>query len=453
MTESIIESGRSFERDAELDRLENVVRDVLEQANRKGCSEAEASAHSSQGLSVTVRMGDVDTLEHTRDSGIDLTVYKGHSKGHASCADLSKASIRECVERAVDIARFTQADTANGLAEPDQMATEFPDLDLWHPVALDAEAGIERALAIEATGRSDERITNSEGASVNAGLGLSVCGNSHGFIGRSSGTRFGQNCVLIAGRGDSMQRDYSYDSRRSLDDLEDAETTGRTAAERTIRRLGARKIGTSEMPVLMSPEISRSMIGHLVSAVSGSALYRNASFLKDCAGQRLFPEWLTIRERPRVPHGQGSASFDGDGLATRDRNLVENGVLPGYVLSTYSARRLGLESTANAGGVHNLDLLPGGDGCEDPLAGIKEGLLITEVMGQGVSLVTGDYSRGAAGFMIENGKIAYPVEEITVASNLRDMFAGIRLAGSDIDTRGNIQSGSILIERMMVAGK
>jgi PmbA protein len=366
---------------------------------------------------------------------------------------LSEASIRECVDRAADIARFTQEDPCNGLPPADQLATEFPDLDLWHPAPLDAEAAIERALAIEGAGRSDGRITNSEGASVNAGLGLSVYGNSHGFIGRSGGTRFGQNCVLIAGRGDKMQRDYSYDSRRSLTDLEDPGTTGREAAERTIRRLGASKISTAQMPVLMSPEIARSVIGHLIAGISGSALYRNATFLKGSVGQQLFPEWVTISERPSLPHGQGSASFDGDGVATRDRNIVENGVLTGYVLSTYSARRLGLETTANAGGVRNVTLDPGGNGVDDPLASIQRGFLVTEVMGQGVSLVTGDYSRGAAGFLIENGEIAHPVEEVTIASNLKDMFAGIRLAGNDLDTRGNIQSGSILFERMMVAGK
>lgn len=453
MDESQLTSGRSFERDAELDRLEAVVRDILDQARRRGGTQAEVLAHSSQGLAVTVRLGEVDILEHTRDSGIDLTVYKGRSKGNASCADLSESSIRECVDRAMDIACFTQEDPSNGLAPADLLATDFPDLDLWHPVPLDAEAAIERALAIESAGRADERITNSEGASVNGGLGISVYGNSHGFIGYSSGTRFGQNCVLIAGRGDGMQRDYSYDARRCMDELENPETTGREAARRTVGRLGARKIGTTEMPVLLAPEIARSLIGHLIGAISGSALYRNASFLKDAAGQRLFPSWLTISERPRLPRGQGSACFDGDGVATRDRNIVEEGVLTGYVLSTYSARRLGLETTANAGGVRNVILEPGGDGVDEPWRHVKRGLLVTEVMGQGVSLVTGDYSRGAAGFVIEDGEFAYPVEEVTIASNLRDMFAGIQLAGRDLDTRGNIQSGTILIEKMMVAGQ
>ncbi|HKJ16366.1 MAG TPA: metalloprotease PmbA [Xanthomonadales bacterium] len=453
MTDTDISSSNTFDRDMELDRLENVARDILQQAARKGGTQAEVSAHSSQGLAVTVRMGEVDILEHTRDSGIGLTVYKGRSKGHASCADLSEGSIRECVERAIDIASFTQEDSSNGLAEADQLASEFPDLDLWHPSVLDAEAAINRALEIEAAGRSDQRITNSEGASVEAGFGISVYGNSHGFIGRNSGTRYSQNCVLIAGAGENMQRDYSWDSARRLEDLEDAEKTGAEAAHRTIRRLGARKIDTAEMPVLMTPEVARGVIGHLIGAVSGSALYRNASFLKDSAGQQLFPEWLLITERPHLIRGQGSASFDSDGVATRDRNLVDAGVLTGYVLSTYSARRLGLETTANAGGMRNVTLEPGGEGSDSPIKSIDHGLLVTEVMGQGVSMVTGDYSRGAAGFVIENGELVYPVEEVTIASNLRDMFAGIRLAGADIDLRGNIRTGSILIDRMMVAGQ
>lgn len=453
MTDIQRTSGSCLDREAELDRLEAVVRDILAQAVHEGCSQAEVLAHSGQGLAVTIRMGDVDVLEHTRDSGIELTVYKGRRKGHASCADLSEGSIRECVGRAADIARFTQEDASNGLAAPELLATEFPDLDLWHPVSLDAGAAIERARTIEAAGREDRRITNSEGASVNAGLGISVYGNSHGFIGRSSGTRFGQNCVLIAGRGDKMQRDYSYDARRNLDELEDPETTGQQAAERTVRRLGAHKIGTAELPVLLAPEVGKSFIGHLIAAISGPALYRNASFLKGMAGEKLFPEWVTVSERPQLPRGQGSASFDGDGVATREREIIRNGILTGYVLSAYSARRLGLETTANAGGARNVILEPGGSDSAAPLRQIKRGLLVTEVMGQGVSLVTGDYSRGAAGYLIEDGEIAHPVEEVTIAANLRDMFAGLRTAGADLDTRSNIQTGTILIEKMMVAGQ
>jgi len=440
-----------LDRDAELDTLESHVREALRLARQAGATAAEASAHSSQGLSVNVRLGAVETLEHMRDRGISVTVFIGRRKGSASSADLRESSIADCVRHALDIARFTQEDSCNGLADPDLLARHFPDLDLWHPVALDAEAAIERALRCEDAGRSDARIRNSEGAGFEAGLGMTVYGNSNGFIGRSAGTRYGQSCVLLAGEGDGMQRDYSFDSRRRLGDLESPEDTGHEAARRTIRRLGARRLKTEHMPVLLAPEVAKGLVGHLVGAISGSALYRNASFLRDQAGQQLFPDWLQLRERPLLPRGASSAAFDGEGVATRERHVVEAGVLTGYVLSSYSARRLGLTTTGNAGGARNLLLEPGGDSA-DPLANLQKGFLVTEVMGQGVNLVTGDYSRGAAGFRIENGAIAHPVEEVTIAGNLRDMFATVAAVGEDIDTRGNIHCGSVLISSMMVAG-
>jgi len=440
-----------LDRDAELDTLENHVREALRLASHAGATAAEASAHSSQGLSVNVRLGEVETLEHMRDRGISVTVFIGRRKGSASSADLREPSIADCVRHALDIARFTQEDSCNGLADPELLARHFPDLDLWHPAALDAEAAIERALRCEDAGRSDARIRNSEGAGFEAGLGLAVYGNSNGFIGRSAGTRYGQSCVLLAGEGDGMQRDYSFDSRRRLGDLESPEDTGREAARRTVRRLGARRLKTEHMPVLLAPEVAKGLVGHLVGAISGSALYRNASFLRDQAGQQLFPEWLQIRERPLLPRGASSAAFDAEGVATRERHVVEAGVLTGYVLSSYSARRLGLATTGNAGGVRNLLLEPGGDST-DPLGDLEKGFLVTEVMGQGVNLVTGDYSRGAAGFRIERGEIVHPVEEVTIAGNLRDMFSAVAAAGEDIDTRGNIHCGSVLISNMMVAG-
>jgi PmbA protein len=439
-------------RESELDKLETQVDEALRRARKAGASAAEASAHTSQGLAVTVRLGEVETLEHTRDRGISVTVFIGRSKGHASSADLRRESIDECVDRAIEIARFTQEDSCNGLADPSLLATEFPDLDLWHPAPMDADTAIARALACEAAGRSDERIRNSEGASVNAGLGMSVYGNSNGFTGRSAGTRYGQSCVLIAGEGESMQRDYSYDSRRNLAEVQDPEDTGREAAERTIRRLGARQLETGEMPVLFSTEVTKSILGHLIGAISGTALYRNASFLKDCAGEQLFPDWVNISERPCLPGGAGSAAFDSEGVATRERRIIENGVLTGYVLSSYSSRRLGLETTGNAGGVRNLLLEPGEYGDGDLFAKMCDGLYVTEVMGQGINLVNGDYSRGAAGFRVEDGKIRYPVEEVTIAGNLRDMFLGFSAAGDEIDTRGNIHAGRLLIGNMTVAG-
>ncbi len=442
----------SLDREAELDSLEVLVGEALRMAHKSGASDAEVTAHTSLGLSVAVRLGDVETLEHMQDRGISVTVFIGRRKGHASSADLRSESIESCVKHALDIARYTQEDNCNGLAESPLMATEFPDLDLWHPVSMDAESAIERAIACESAGRSDDRITNSEGSSFNAGMGLGVYGNSNNFIGRSAGTQYGQSCILLAGKGDGMQRDYSFDARRCLDDLESPEVTGREAARRTVRRLGARQLATAEMPVLLAPEVAKGIIGHLVGAIAGSAIYRNASFLKDMAGETLFPGWVNLSERPRLARGASSAAFDSEGVATRKRLIIDAGILTGYVLSSYSARRLGLQTTANAGGVRNLLLEPGGEGTADLLRQMQNGFYVTEVMGQGVSLVTGDYSRGATGFLVEGGQISYPVEEVTIAGNLRDMFFNMTAAGRDIDTRGNIHCGPVLISSMMVAG-
>ena len=452
MSDDSMVTQPTLNREAELDLLEGHVLDALRLAKKSGAGAAEVSAHTSQGLSVSARLGEVETLEHMQDRGISVTVYLGQRKGSANSADLRRESMEACVRHAIDIARFIQEDKANGLADPENLATSFPDLDLWHPVALDAGAAIERALACEAAGRSNDQINNSEGASFNAGLGLGVYGNSNGFIGRGAGTRFSQSCVLVAGKGESMQRDYSYDSRRCFGDLESPETTGREAARRTVSRLGARQLQTSEMPVLFAPEVAQSLVGHLVGAISGSALYRNASFLKDRAGDALFPAWVNIVERPHLLRGAGSASFDSEGVVTRERRIIKSGTLQGYVLSSYSARRLGLATTGNAGGVRNLLMEPGGEGTQDLVKQMGNGLLVTEVMGQGVNMITGDYSRGASGFLVENGEITVPVEEVTVAGNLLDIFSNVVAAGEDIDTRGNIHTGSVLISKMMVAG-
>jgi PmbA protein len=452
MPDSAMVTQQGLDREAESSALEAHIDKALRRALSSGAQAAEASAHSSQGLSVSVRLGDVETLEHMRDHAISVTVYIGQSKGHASSADLRRESIDSCVDRAMDIANFTQEDACNGLADPSFLATEFPDLDTWHPAVMDAEVAIKRALACETAGRSDKKITNSEGASFSAGLGFGVYGNTNGFIGHSAGTRYSQTCILIAGEGNGMQRDYSFDSRRSLDDLEPAEQTGFEAARRTVRRLGSRQLETSEMPVLLSPEVAKSVMGNLIGAISGTALYRNASFLKDMAGERLFPDWMNISEHPHLKRGAGSAAFDGEGVATGERKIIDSGVLQGYVLSSYSARRLGLETTGNSGGVRNLLVQPGGTGNGNLVKSMENGLYVTEVMGQGVSLVTGDYSRGASGFKIENGEIGFPVEEVTIAGNLLEIFLNIVAAGDKIDTRGNIHCGPILISSMTVAG-
>lgn len=443
----------------ELDRLAELAEDVIQRARAAGASQAEVSASIDTGLNVNVRLGEVETVEHTRDRGFGLTVYFGKRKGSASTADLNADSIQATLDQACAIARYTEEDPASGLADAARMATQFPELDLWHPWSIDTADAIALGQQIEAAGRAHAGITNSDGASVQLGESLSVYANSHGFVGRERGTRHSLSLALIAGDDAGMQRDYWYDSVRSADDFMDAKALGDKAAERTLARVGARRLATQQASVLFVPEIARSLIGHMVGAVSGGALYRRASFLLDHAGKQIMPSWLTIVERPHLPRGQGSGNFDAEGVATRDNALIENGVLARYVLGSYSARKLGLASTGNAGGIHNLVVEPGhGDGGKaDDFNGMLRrlgtGLLVTEVMGQGVNTITGDYSRGAAGFWVENGKIAYPVEEITIAANLRDMLQGIVAVGNDVDKRSHLLTGSILLDRMTIAGE
>lgn len=452
MSDSSMVAQAVPDRELELSEIAECAEQAIQQAKGLGADACEVSASMNFGLEVSVRHGEVETLEHSRDRGLGISVYINNSKGHASSGDLRPESIRNCVQKAIDIARFTQADKCNGLAPKERLATEFPDLDLWHPQPLDAIATTERALACEAAGLDHPDISISDGASASAGFALNVYANSNGFVGQRDGTRYSQSCVLIAGKGDGMQRDYWYDSRRAFADLQSAEETGHEAARRTAIRLGARNVPTREVPVLFSPDVSRGIIGHMVSAVSGGALYRNSSFLKDCAGEQLFKDWMRMSERPFIQRGAGSTAFDSEGVATRERDLIGDGVLQGYVLGSYSARRLGLETTGNGGGVHNLLVGSGPHSAVELMQQMGTGLLVTEVMGQGVSIVTGDYSRGAAGFWIENGEIQYPVDEITIAGNLRDMFMNIEAIGNDIDDRSNIQCGSMLIGKMMLAG-
>jgi len=440
------------DRDQELSFLLESAQLALEHARSHGSQSSEVSASNHFGLEVTVRKGEVETLEYSRDRGLGISVYLGNSKGHASSGDLRPETIRKCVEKAIDIARFTQADNCNGLAPADRLATEFPDLDLWHPQTPDAELTTQRALACEAAGLENPKIANSDGASASNSFSLNVYANSNGFVGRRDGTRFNQSCVFIAGEGESMQRDYWYDSRRSFSDLESARDTGHEAARRTVKRLGARRVPTCEVPVLFAPEVARGLVGHLVSAISGGALYRKASFLQDSVGQQLFPDWLTMSERPFILRGPASTAFDAEGVATSDRDIIKDGILTGYVLDSYSARRLELDTTGNAGGTHNLIVDPGRHSAEELLKQMGTGLLVTEVMGQGVSVVTGDYSRGAGGFWIENGEIQFPVDEVTIAGNLKDMFMCIEAVGNDKDDRAGIQSGSILMGKMTLAG-
>ena len=450
MTELSPTQDRSLE---ELDRLAQLAEDVIRRARAAGASQAEVAASIDTGLNVNVRLGEVETVEHTRDRGFGLTVYFGKRKGSASTADLNPDSIQATLDQACAIARYTEEDEAAGLADASRMATQFPDLDLWHPWRIDTESAIALGKQIEDAGRSHAGITNSDGASVQMGESIAVYANSHGFLGRERGTRHSLSLSLIAGDEEGMQRDYWYDSVRSADDFMSAAALGDKAAQRTLSRMGARSLSTRQCPVMFAPEVARGLVGHLIGAVSGGALYRRASFLLDHVGKQITPSWFNIVERPFLMRGQGSSAFDAEGVATRDSALVENGVLARYVLGSYSARKLGLESTGNAGGIHNLLVEGGQDDFSAMLKRMGTGLLVTEVMGQGVSTVTGDYSRGAAGFWVENGQIAYPVEEITIAANLRDMYANIVAVGADVDPRSHILTGSMLLEQMTIAGE
>ena len=441
-----------------LARLEGLASRLLDACRARGASQAEVSCSEDRGLGVNVRMGEVETVESTRDRGIAVTVYFGQRKGSASTADLRDASLEATVEQACAIAKVTEDDPAAGLADAARMAhpgpAGWPDFDDWHPWAIDADGAVDLALACEAAGReADARIGNSDGASVSTSQSLSVYANSHGFMGGERGTHHSIGCALIAGSGDAMQRDGWYSIALSSDDLELPAAIGRRAAERTVSRLAPRSLATGDYPVLFSAEMARSLVGHLLNAVSGGALYRRASFLLDSAGTRIFPEWFSIQERPFLRRGFRSAAFDNEGVATRDSVLVDAGVLQRYVLGSYSARRLGLESTGNAGGVHNLEVGANAGDFASMVRGMGRGLVVTELMGQGVNGVTGDYSRGAAGFFVEGGEIAWPVDGITIAGNLKSMFEGIEAVGSDVDPRSHVRTGSILVGRMTVAGE
>jgi len=436
--------------------LSAVVRHALELARSGGATQCEADASLHRGLTVTVRLGEVDTVEYQRDRGLGVTVYFGKRKGSASTADLSAAAVRATVEKACAIARYTAEDPATGLADPEDLARDVPDLDLHHPWDLEPDDAVALARSCEAAGLAvDARVSNSEGASVSSQRGVRVYGNSHGFLGGYASTSHTVTCVLLAQQGEDMQRDYWYSTARDPADLEAVERIGRLAGERAVARLGARKLTTRHAPVVFCPEMARGLVRGFLGAIRGGSQYRRASFLLDSVGQALFPSFLQIDERPHIPKALGSSAFDDEGVATRDRSLVRDGVLQGYVLDSYSARKLGLKTTGNAGGVHNLLVTGTGNVLpfEQLLARAGNALYVTELMGQGVNPVTGDYSRGASGYWVQNGTIAFPVHEITVAGNLRDMYRNIVALGADVDTRGAIQIGSALVGDMTIAGE
>jgi PmbA protein len=444
-----------------ISELQEVVASALSNARASGASHAEADASLQRGLTVTVRLGEVDTIEYHRDRGLSLTVYFGKAKGSASTADLRPAAVREIVLKASAIARHTAADECSGLADPEALAREVPDLDLYHPWDLAPEQAVTLARECEAAGlESDARLKNSEGATVTTHSGVRVYGNSHGFLQGFPSTSHSVSCALVAQEGEDMQRDYWYSVARRAQALEDVAVVGRHAAQRALRRLGARRLRTRRAPVLFAPELARGLFGHFVGAIRGASQYRRSSFLLEAAGTQVFPSFLNIAERPHLLQGLASSPFDAEGVATRDRELVQGGVLQGYVLGSYSARKLGLKTTGNAGGIHNL-LVTAQAGAAGPNDGsfqqlvqrMGEGLFVTELMGPGVNGVTGDYSRGASGFWIENGAIAYPVHELTIAGTLREMLRGIVAVGTDIDAQGAICTGSLLIEAMTIAGE
>lgn len=440
------------------DALHDLIDFVIREAERQGADGAEADIAVGDGLTATARMGEVETLEHQRDKGMSIAVYVGEPgnqhKGTASSSDLNKSALIETIGAALSIARQTSADACSGLAEAALMATEVPDLDLYYPWALDPQTAIERALACEQAARDvDSRIENSDGASISSVAGANYYGNSHGFRGGWQFSQHNLDCAMIARDEHGMQRDGWYTVARDAADLESAESVGRRAGERTVQRLNAQRLSTRTAPVLFEADVARSLFGHLVSAISGGSLYRRSSFLLDKLGERIFPEFLRIHEQPHLAKAMGSAPFDDEGVTTRPRDLITDGVLQGYVLGSYSARKLGLQTTGNAGGVHNLSVEPGRLDFDGLLKTMDTGLLVTDLMGFGVNLITGDYSRGVAGFWVEGGHIAFPVEEITIAGNLADMFQHIAEVGCDVDGRRNIRTGSVLIEHMTIAGE
>ena len=438
----------------QLPALEAAVDQALARARTRGADAAQAQIGLRVGYSIGVRGGDVETLEHERDRGLGITVYFGGRKGGASTTDLRVEAIEAAVNAACDLAQHTEADPAAGLPEPDLLAWNAPDLDLYHPWDMPPALAIERALAMEAAALAvDPRLQQSEGAGLQTGLGISVLGNSLGFRGTRCGSSHGMGLGLIAQADGQMQREGWYESARNAAHLPAAEAVGQRAAERALARLGARTLSTRRVPVLFAPEVARGLIRHLVGAVSGGALYRQMSFLQDKLGQQIMSPGLHVHEQPHLPQAMASAAFDSEGVATAARDLIRDGVLSRYVLDSYSARRLGLQSTGNAGGVHNLIVEPTGHGGEHELLRMLDtGLWVTEVMGQGVNLVTGDYSRGAAGFWVEHGQVVHAVEEVTIAGNLAELYRQIVATGADLDTRGSIHCGSILIESMTVAG-
>ncbi|HEY5624090.1 MAG TPA: metalloprotease PmbA [Gammaproteobacteria bacterium] len=433
--------------------LESTAEQAVRVARSLGADQAEAGLSYDEGLSVTVRMGELESVERQRDRALAITVYVDGRKGSASTTRASDEALKETAAKALSIASFTAKDEYAGLADAELMASEVPDLDLCHPWELQIEAAEDLAREAEDAARAEDgRIRNSEGASVSTGIGVQVYANSHGFCGGYPTTNHSLGCGVVAESDGVLERDYWYSAARDAADLESAEQVGKEAAKRTLRRLDARQIKTCQVPVVYPAELARGLFGHLIAAIRGTSQYRGASFLLNASGEQVFPEFVQVEEDPFVPGGMASAPFDNEGVATRKRILVESGVLTGYVLSSYSARRLGLVTTGNAGGVHNLIVAPTAGPLEELLAAHNAVFMVGELLGQGVNTVTGDYSRGAAGFWVEKGEIVHAVHEVTIAGNLKECFREIQAIGSDVDLRGTVRCGSVLVDGLTVAG-
>lgn len=437
---------------SEQNKLEAAVTKALDIAKQAGATDAEVAISRQTGLSVSTRMGDVENVEFNHDGALGICVYSGQRKGNASTSDLSEDAIRSTVAAALDIAQHTAEDEFAGLADKSLMAFDPEDLDLCHPIDIKPEFAIEQAcmserLALEA----DPRIVNSEGA-FTSHYGIKVYGNSHGLINGYASTRHSASAVLIAEQDGLMERDYGYSMSREMDKLWKPEHIAKEAVKRTIDKLGARKIDTCNVPVIFHHDVASSLMGHLVMGISGGSLYRKSSFLLDQLGESILPSWFNIQELPHLKRGLASSMYDAEGVRTKDLKIIDHGVLNSYLLTSYSGRKLGMQTTGHAGGIHNWNVTGNGETLDQLCRQMGTGLLVTELMGQGVNVVTGDYSRGASGFWVENGEIQYPVHEITVAGNLKDMFKNIVAVGSDIDERSSILMGSTLLESMQVAG-
>lgn len=442
----------------QMDEVKDRVSKVLTLAKSLGADGAEVAMSRQQGLSVGTRLGEVENVEFTSDGALGITVYQQGRKGSASTADLSEKALTQAVEAAVNIAKYTSVDDCSGLADKNLLAMQAQDLDLYHPKELTTEQAIDIAKECEQSAlESDDRITNSDGASLDCFSGFKVYGNSHGQLVGYPSSRHSLSCVVIAGSDSEMQRDYAYDVNRDFSLLDSGKLIGKKAAKEVVSRLNPQKLSTMKVPVLFRADIANTLWGHFIAAISGGNLYRKSSFLLDALGNTIFPEFLSIEERPHIAKALASSAFDSEGVATSDRSIITNGALQSYLLTSYSARKLGMTTTGHAGGIHNWlvksnDEQHTGD-LDVMLKKLGTGLLVTELMGQGVNVVNGDYSRGAAGFWVENGKIAYPVSEITIAGNLQQMFKGIVAVGSDIDLHGSIRTGSILIDEIQIAGQ